>query len=117
MLGKVVKCLSSMRDWPPDVQELRRGKAQAKSAIIMETENHHGLAYWYAEQVVSLVKVETPEEHMESIEEVSAEDVFRVAARLIKPTQFLLGVVGSSREDHEFVDEMNNSAQWNVLDN
>ena len=99
----VVAELSGMRD-PVPAAELKKAKEFTKGRLMLRMEDTRSVAAWLGAQELLLGKVSTIDETVEKIDEVKAEDVARVAERLLAPDKLRLAVVGPNEGEKELQD-------------
>lgn len=92
----VVRELAGMRQEVPTA-ELNKAKEYAKGRLMLRMEDTRSVAAWLAAQEMLLGEVSTVDETVQKIDEVSTEDVARVAERLVDPNKLRLAVVGPHR--------------------
>ena len=96
VVGAVVQELDGMRREVP-FAELNKAKEFAKGRLLLRMEDTRSVAAWLGAQELLLGQVSTIDETVRKIDEVTAEDVARVAARLLDPNKLRLAVVGPHR--------------------
>jgi predicted Zn-dependent peptidase len=77
-----------------DAAELARAKAQLKASIFMGRESLAGRAEQAAAQLLAFGRLLTPAEMAADIDAVEAEDLARLAARLLAPRRCTVSVLG-----------------------
>lgn len=77
--------------------ELNEAKERAKSQIYFYFENSDSVAYWYAKQQLLENRITIPEEMAKMIDEVTANDIQRVARQYFKSQNFSLLVRGPQK--------------------
>ena len=92
----VVRELSGMRQEVP-AAELTKAKEFAKGRLMLRMEDTRSVAAWLAAQEMLLGEVSTVDETVQKIDEVTSEEVVRVAERLVDPNKLRLAVVGPHR--------------------
>ena len=89
----VVRELAGMRESVP-AAELNKAREFTKGRLMLRMEDTRSVAAWLGAQELLLGRVSTIDETVQLIDEVTSDDVERVAARLLDPDQFRLAVVG-----------------------
>lgn len=90
-----------MDDLVPE-EELTKAKQMIRGHLVIGLEETNALALYAGSQTLLEKKVETPEEIWKKIEAVSAEDVQRVARRLLKRDARTLALLGPQKSTREF---------------
>lgn len=98
--------LKKLRDIPVPAQELENTKTLRKGRLLMSLEDSRSVASWVGSQEATYGEILTPEEVMERIDAVTAEDVQQLAGELIRRERFSLAVIGPYANEAEFVDLM-----------
>lgn len=83
-------------------RELKRAKDYLKGRFLLSLEDSYEIASRYALQVVVEKKIRTPDQTLKLIEEVSANDVLRVAQKIFLPQKLNLAVIGPYRDRKKF---------------
>jgi predicted Zn-dependent peptidase len=81
------------------LQELNKAKEYAKGRLILRMEDSRSVAAWLGTQELLLGKIETVEEVVQQIDQITAADVARVAQRVLEEDQMRLAIVGPHRGD------------------
>ena len=97
----VLEGLHSMYAAPPE-QELVKAKEYTKGRLLLRLEDSRAVSGWLASQEMLQESVSTPEQVVDKIDAVTADDVARVAHRLFQPEQLRLAIVGPHRGDTQF---------------
>ncbi len=92
----VVGELAGMRQEVPTA-ELNKAKEFTKGRLLLRMEDTRSMAAWLGAQEFLLGQVSTIDETVGKIDEVSSEDVARVADRLMNPDKLRLAIVGPHR--------------------
>jgi predicted Zn-dependent peptidase len=103
-VGAVVAELRKLRDEPVPEEELRRTKELRKGRLLMGLEDSRSVASWVGSQELTYGEIKTPEEVMEKIEAVTAEQVHELAGELFRDDRLNLAVVGPYADEQPFVD-------------
>jgi predicted Zn-dependent peptidase len=88
--------LQRLVDEPMSDEELQRTKDYAAGSFRLGLETPMALAQRFGNQLLQDGEIEPPDETVERIRAVTAEDVRRVAGRLFEPRRFSIAVVGPS---------------------
>jgi predicted Zn-dependent peptidase len=80
-------------------EELARARKLARSRILLRLEDTRNVAGWLGGQELLLGRIRTPEEVLQEIEQVTAEDIKRVAQELLQPQAACLAAVGPLPSD------------------
>lgn len=83
-------------------EELRRAKEFFKGRMVLRLEDSYNVVAMYTVQEVLEKKIETPEEILEKVEKVTAEDVQRVAKDIFVNQKLNLAVVGPFKDGGKF---------------
>ncbi|HEU0020687.1 MAG TPA: pitrilysin family protein [Dehalococcoidia bacterium] len=81
------------------LQELNKAKEYAKGRLLLRMEDSRSVAAWLGTQELLLGKIETVDEVVQQIDEITAADVARVAQRVLEEDQMRLAIVGPHRGD------------------
>jgi len=84
-------------------EELQRAKEYLKGRLALELELSPGVAGFLGHQELLLGKIKLPEEQIEEIEKVSAEDIKRVAQQIFIKEHLNLAVVGPFRDKEKIL--------------
>jgi predicted Zn-dependent peptidase len=93
-IAAAVEELRKLRDEPVPADELRRTKDLRKGRLLMGLEDSRSVASWLGSQEITYGEIRTPEEVMEKIEAVTAEEVQELARELFRPEKMSLALVG-----------------------
>ena len=88
--------LAGMRREVP-LPELNKAKEFAKGHLLLRMEDTRSVAAWLGTQELLLGRIATVDDIVQKIDDVTADDVTRVAERLINPDKLRLAVVGPRR--------------------
>ena len=84
-------------------QELTKAKELIKGSILLSMEDTHSIAAWYGRQEAYRQEILTVDEVTAAIDQVTAEDVQRVARDIFRNDWLNLAVVGPFKSDAKFV--------------
>ena len=79
-------------------RELRDAKTHMRGGFSLSFEDSSVVADWYAREGIFSEKIETPQQYIEKIESVTAEEVQAVAKEIFKTTQMRLAIIGNVEE-------------------
>jgi predicted Zn-dependent peptidase len=79
--------------------ELRKAREMAKGRLLLSMENSRNVAGWYAAQEVLTGKIMMVDEVTQIIENITLEDIRRVAGDLFKTEKLNLAIVGPIKDD------------------
>ena len=96
----VVEELAGMRA-PVPASELNKAREYTKGRLLLRMEDTRSVAAWLGAQELLLGQVSTIDETVQMIDAVSAEDLARVAERLLDPDKLRLAVVGPDSKEKE----------------
>lgn len=82
--------------------ELQRAKEYIKGRFILSLEDSLNIASRYALQILIEKKIRTPKETLRLIDQVTAEDILRVARRLFHPEKLNLAIIGPYKNEARF---------------
>lgn len=98
-IAAAVEELRKLRDEPVPEDELRRTKELRKGRLLMGLEDSRSVASWLGSQEITYGEIRTPEQVMERIEAVTAEEVQELAREILRPEKLSLAIVGPY-DDH-----------------
>src|ERR671916_2512791 len=101
-VGAVVEELRKLRDEPVPEDELRRTKELRKGRLLMGLEDSRSVAGWIGSQEATYGEIKTPEQVMERIEAVTAEEVQELSRELFRDERLSLAVVGPYDDEDKF---------------
>ena len=81
------------------IQELNRAKEYAKGRLLLRMEDSRSVAAWLGTQELLLGNIETVDEVVQQIDEITTADVARVGQRVLEEDQMRLAIVGPHRGD------------------
>ncbi|HET7034764.1 MAG TPA: pitrilysin family protein [Thermomicrobiaceae bacterium] len=90
----IVRELRKLREEPVPAEELRRTKELRKGRILVGLEDSRAVASWIGGQELVFGEVWTPEQLMDRIDAVSAEDMQVLARDLFQPERYNLVTIG-----------------------
>jgi predicted Zn-dependent peptidase len=102
-LGALVGELARLRDEPVPEDELARAKELAKGRLLLRMEDTRAVADWLGAQELIAGRIRTVDEVAARIDAVTADDLQRVARRLIVADQLNLAVVGPFEDESAFL--------------
>ena len=82
--------------------ELDRARELSKGRMLLRLEDTRSISSWLGGQEITFGHIETPEEVVEELNNVTVDDVQRVARRFFVPENYRLTVVGPYRSDRKF---------------
>ena len=100
LLGELKKLV----DEKVPAEELQRTKELRKGRLLVGLEDSRSVASWVGSQELTYGEIKTPEEVMEKIDEVTAEDVQALAAELFRTELLSLALVGPYDDEQAFTD-------------
>lgn len=83
-------------------EELQRAKELLKGHFVLGMEDSEAVADFFARQEVLEKKIETPEELLAKVSDVTMEDIERVAQKYITEDTLNLAVIGNFPQDKDF---------------
>lgn len=83
--------------------EFTKAKEYLKGHLALALENTKAVNSFFGMKQLLQGKVETPEEIFEKISKVTREDVYKVAAKLFKPENLNLAIIGPYKDEEKFV--------------
>jgi predicted Zn-dependent peptidase len=98
----IVGELKKLRDITVPAQELEHTKTLRKGRLLMSLEDSRSVASWVGSQEATYGEIMTPEQIMERIDAVTAEDVQQLAGELIRDDRFNLALIGPYTSRDEF---------------
>ncbi len=96
-LTTILTELDRLRQEPVPADELARAKERQKVTLMFQLERSENLSAYYGLQETVLGQIMTPQERLERIEAVTADDVLRVARDLFRTERLRLSLVGLNR--------------------
>lgn len=98
----IAEQLMKMKDEGVTEEELSKAKEYLKGRFTLDLEDSKSVASLFASTQLLEDHVRTPEEILESLDEVESKHVQEVAADIFKKDQFNLAVVGPYKEEERF---------------
>ena len=97
----VQSIVSELHDMHREVplQELNKAKEYAKGRWLLRMEDSRSVAAWLGTQELLLGEIDTVDEVVRQIDEVTTADIARVAQRVLEEDQMRLAIVGPHRSD------------------
>ncbi len=83
-------------------EELQKTKDLIKGRNVIALEASDDMANWYAKQILLRKEAKTPAEFFKKIDEVTAEDIKRVASDIFKNNKLNLTVIGPFKDGEKF---------------
>jgi predicted Zn-dependent peptidase len=101
-VSAAVEELRKLRDERVSDEELRRTKDLRKGRLLMGLEDSRSVASWLGSQEITYGEIRSPEQVMERIEAVTADEVQALAQELFKPEKMNLALVGPYGDPGQF---------------
>jgi predicted Zn-dependent peptidase len=101
-ITSVLQELGKLRTELVPETELVKAKEYSKGRLVLGLEDSRGLATWSGSQELLLGTILTIEEVMRLIDEVSAEDVYRLANAMLRDDKLNLAIVGPYKDKEPF---------------
>ncbi|KKM64560.1 hypothetical protein LCGC14_1500170 [marine sediment metagenome] len=98
----VLEELARMRHQGPTSQELTKARELSKGRLLLRMEDTRAVSGWLGGQELLLSEVRSVDQAVAEMEEVTLEDLQRVARELLVGDQLYLAVVGPYRSDKRF---------------
>jgi len=96
----IEKELEKLRTKGVSSRELRDAKTRYRGSMSLSMEDSSSVASWFANQVMFMDEIKTPEQRIQEIEKVSEDDIKKLANLVFKPSQMRIAVIGKiNRED------------------
>lgn len=103
-IGAILNELRRLRDEGVPEDELQRTKDLRKGRLLMGFEDSKSVASWVGSQELAYGEIRTPEQVMEQIEAVTAEQVHELAQELFRTDRLSLALIGPYSEETRFRD-------------
>lgn len=87
--------------------ELKRAKEFVRGKMVLDLEDSDSIASWYGRQALFHPTIETPDQAMAKLDQVTAADIQRVAKDLFRASQMRLAIIGPVQETKSFKRLMN----------
>jgi predicted Zn-dependent peptidase len=101
--GAILEQLGRARDGVSDM-ELHKAREMAKGRLLLSMENSRNVAGWYGAQEMLMGRIMSVDDVTEIIENITAEDVKRVAGELFLTDKLNLAVVGPIQNESALAD-------------
>ncbi len=79
---------------PVDIKDLKKAKSYITGKLALGLENVHNVAISFAFQELLRKKIETPDQYLRKIKQVTAQDIQKVAEDLLKTQSLNLVLIG-----------------------
>lgn len=83
-------------------EELKKAKEYLKGHFVLDLEDSHSVADFYAVQELLEKHIDNPEDVIDKIDRVTLEEVKKVAKKYIKPQRLNLAVIGNFEDEERF---------------
>jgi predicted Zn-dependent peptidase len=103
--GAILEQLASTRDGVSDM-ELHKAREMAKGRLLLSMENSRNVAGWYGAQEMLMGQIMSVDDVTQIIENITAEDVKRVAGDLFVTDKLNLAVVGPFQNESALADQL-----------
>lgn len=80
-------------------KEVADAKTHLRGSQMLRMESSSSLANWYAKMAISSAETVSPDQWIDMIEDVTAEQVQRIAAQVFKPSQLRVAMIGNKTAD------------------
>lgn len=94
--------LSKLKTTKVSPIELKRTKENMRGKTILELEDSDSIASWYGRQALFHKKIETPEQALKKIAQVTAGEIQALARQLFRPTNMRLAIIGPFKDPKPF---------------
>lgn len=94
VIGAVLEELKKFKLKPVDMKDIKKAKSYITGKLALGLENVHNVADYFAFQELIKQKIETPNEYLKKIKQVTARDIQKVAEDLLKPQSLNLALIG-----------------------
>lgn len=101
-IAAIVDELRKLRDDGVPEDELQRTKELRKGRLLMGLEDSRSVASWVGSQELVYREIKTPEQVMEEIDAVTAEQVHELAGELFRGDRLSLALIGPYPDDSPF---------------
>ena len=99
----IIRELQRIASAPVPASELTKVKEYNKGRMLLGLEDTRSVASWASSQELLLDRIYTPEEVVERIEAVTADEITALAAELFDPAKLRLAVVGPYEDEAHFL--------------
>lgn len=96
--------LRKLRDEPVGAEELARNKELRKGRLLMSLEDSRSVAGWVGSQEATYGEIKTPEQVMEEIDSVTAEQVQELAEELFRDDRLNMVLLGPYADERPFAE-------------
>lgn len=96
----IIAEIAKLRETLVPAQELRKVKAYLRGRTLLSLEDSSSVASWWSNPALLGIEERTPDDVLESIDSVSADDILRVANQLLAPGTLHVAHIGP-RVDHD----------------
>jgi predicted Zn-dependent peptidase len=93
---------NKLRVKPPSLVELGRARDFLRGKMVLSLEDPFRVASFYTAQELLEKEIETPEEILKKVEQVSVADIQRVAKDIFVPQKLNLAIIGPFKEKSKF---------------
>jgi predicted Zn-dependent peptidase len=94
--------LKRVRDEPVPAAELRKVKEYIKGNTMLSMERSGYVAHWAGWHELMLGRIDSPEDVLDKIEQVTTEDIQQLAADLFQTSKLHMAVVGPVKDESKF---------------
>ncbi len=102
--GAILDELRKLRDEPIGAEELARNKELRKGRLLMSLEDSRSVAGWVGSQEATYGEIKTPEQVMDEIDAVTAEQVQELAGELFRDDRLNMVLLGPYADDRPFAE-------------
>jgi predicted Zn-dependent peptidase len=102
----ILQEVDRMRQAPPPDAELRKVKEYLKGRTVLSLEDSASVAQWYASQELLTPELLTPDEALERIEAVTADDVLRVSQRIFTQSWLNLAAITPAQQESQLAESL-----------
>lgn len=107
----ILEELRKLRDEPVSEEELTRNKELRKGRLLMSLEDSRSVASWVGSQEATYGEIKTPEEVMEEIDAVTAEQVQALAQELFRDDRLNMVLIGPYDDARPFAERLSFDAR------
>jgi len=112
-LNTILDEIRALRKFAPQSAELRRAKDFLRGNWVLSLEDSLYQAYWYGLDELFENRLRPPEEIFELVEEVTLDDIIRVARQIFTPQNLSLAVVGDGLKEENLKEILfSNFSNW-----